>query len=645
MPAGEAPTVPKVTAYARRPPAAKHIATPSGSVWTPSRTTLRGTPSTLSLATSSKARGDLATTSKAKCPATHIATRPISQRQPQFDVHAPAFTNTPPSRTLRPPTTTINRHIESHRHSIPVPKSAPITNHAERVAKLLEEVAADFEKDLTSTPAPSTSLPSISEDKIFLEPAGKRRKKEPAVYNKTRGDKMTAIRIASDPELRRLAMQAYERDMRSDGDTSHYNFQTWAQVHAAWWSYESPTAIPVLPLTGPKIAAVGASLKAAGYRSTYNYATAAKDRHLESGYPWDEVLERAIKLFNASCSRGVGPARQSEPLPFALIAKMSWEVKPYVPKGPVNTLAVIVAFTFFLVRENEGAVARRSDVSINLTTKKIMWRLAASKTDPRALGAEREWGCLCGPACDACPFHVMKQHLDLLDEMFPSSRTDLDFPLFPTAGGDFVSEAAMCALVEAIAVRAGQPLHTKTGINRFGKHSWRSTGAVYLTGLGLELYRIQLLARWSSPVVMRYCRLAPLSSITDHVREHQAANNVSKLIAGIKNDVKSMKNQIASMETNTLKLIDIETKVSKLESDAEATNAPPQFVVNDETGCCHTILAMTGPPVDWITPCRFEFGRSRHTLLTEPVSGYKRLCHRCLYKLREERKQSAMICD
>ena len=114
------------------------------------------------------------------------------------------------------------------------------------------------------------------------------------------------------------------------------------------------------------------------------------------------------------------------------------------------------------------------------------------------------------------------------------------------------------------------------------------------------------------------------------------------MIAGIKNDVKSMKTQIAIMETNTLKLIDIETKVGKLEADAEAINVPPQYVVNDETGCCHTILVMTGPPVDWITPCRFEFGRVRHTLLTEPVSGYKRLCHRCLYKLREERKLAVL---
>ena len=118
-------------------------------------------------------------------------------------------------------------------------------------------------------------------------------------------------------------------------------------------------------------------------------------------------------------------------------------------------------------------------------------------------------GCLCGPACVACPYHTMVDHIALLRESLPHCDKALGFHFFPTAWGDFVAESAMCALVEAIAVRAGQPLVTNIGINRFGKHSWRSTGAVYLTSLGIELFRIQLMAIWSSPVIMRYCRLAP----------------------------------------------------------------------------------------------------------------------------------------
>ena len=119
---------------------------------------------------------------------------------------------------------------------------------------------------------------------------------------------------------------------------------------------------------------------------------------------------------------------------------------------------------------------------------------------------------------------------------------------------------------------------------------------MYLTALGLELFRIQLLARGSSPVIMRYCRIAPLTTITYHVKEHQAAKNVSTFIAGLKKDVKSMRAHISSMEDNTLKLIDVEDKVDKMEADAEATNSTPEFVVNDETGRCPLTLLTTGPP-------------------------------------------------
>ena len=169
--------------------------------------------------------------------------------------------------------------------------------------------------------------------KMYFQPEGKRRKKEPPVYNKRRGDKATALAIAGDPQLRLQAMEAYEKDMRSEGDTSQWNFKTWSQIHIAWWAFESSEQVDVLPITSGKIAAVGASLKAAGYRSASNYMTAAKDRHLELGYNWSEVLDRAAKLFNASCSRGMGPARQSEPLPFAEAARLPWDAAPFVDGG------------------------------------------------------------------------------------------------------------------------------------------------------------------------------------------------------------------------------------------------------------------------------------------------------------------------
>ena len=58
----------------------------------------------------------------------------------------------------------------------------------------------------------------------------------------------------------------------------------------------------------------------------------------------------------------------------------------------MNAHAVICLFTYFLVRENEGATARRADISINSVSKKVLWRLSVSKMDPAALGCERRQG-------------------------------------------------------------------------------------------------------------------------------------------------------------------------------------------------------------------------------------------------------------
>ena len=60
----------------------------------------------------------------------------------------------------------------------------------------------------------------------------------------------------------------------------------------------------------------------------------------------------------------------------------------------------------------------------------------------------------------------------------------------------------------------------------------------------VELFRIQLLASWSSPVIMRYARLAPLTGLTEHVQELQTTNNVAKIIAKMLEDIGGMRDVI-----------------------------------------------------------------------------------------------------
>ena len=129
----------------------------------------------------------------------------------------------------------------------------------------------------------------------------------------------------------------------------------------------------------------------------------------------------AGRRFLASTQRGIGPPRQSEPLNFELLLTLTLGVSAIVPSGPINTIAVVVLFTMFMLREVEGAVARRSHVKVDTRLRQIVWQLPVSKTDPHAHGCERAWGCTC-PAEQhtyrGCPYCTMVEHLGILEERF-----------------------------------------------------------------------------------------------------------------------------------------------------------------------------------------------------------------------------------
>ena len=113
----------------------------------------------------------------------------------------------------------------------------------------------------------------------------------------------------------------------------------------------------------------------------------------------------------------------------------------------------------------------------------------------------------------SCPYHAAVKHLALLDEHFgPPGELD-DIPLFPTASGEHVEKERLAEVTDAVAARTGEAIKDDNGDNKFGNHSWRSAGAVYLSGLGVEIFVIQLLARWACALVVHYTRLAPLKAI------------------------------------------------------------------------------------------------------------------------------------
>lgn len=75
------------------------------------------------------------------------------------------------------------------------------------------------------------------------------------------------------------------------------------------------------------------------------------------------------------------------------------------------------------------------------------------------------------------------------------------------------------ATIEKLAALIGQEVHDPDGSARFGGHLLRVTGAQYLASIGIEILKIQILARWESEVVLRYVREAPLATIATDVKK------------------------------------------------------------------------------------------------------------------------------
>lgn len=135
------------------------------------------------------------------------------------------------------------------------------------------------------------------------------------------------------------------------------------------------------------------------------------------------------------------------------------------------------------------------------------------KTDPSARGCVRTWGCICSLGDGwPCPFHALRVHCAYLDSLL---GTDLSCqtPIFPTRLGKIPSKVGVVKASNNVAAALGLELRDSLGRQRFTGHSLRVIGAQFLTGY-LELSEIQLLGRWSSQVVERYVREAPLSVLT-----------------------------------------------------------------------------------------------------------------------------------
>ena len=479
------------------------------------------------------------------------------------------------------------------------------------------------------------------------------RKDLPIVHNYTRGNKRKALDAAADDDMMAHAMSSYIKDWRSAGDTSDDYWSTWSQLHRAHWDGIRRDALELLPLDPLRVHVIGALLKIGGYRSSSNYVDVAKTKHVELGYVWGPDLDLARRRFLLSTRRGAGPPRQSEPLNFDLVASLELGWDPIVPGGPLNSHAVAVLSTFFLLREIEGAAANINHLTFNGSELTLTWSLPVSKTDYTARGCSRTWGCIC-PRPDRptriCPYHVAVEHVaavktwlqrdkDKHQEFMTShwdgeeAFDDEDIPLFPDANGKVVTAEAMVGLVDELARRSGEDIVNAEGIRRFGKHSWRSTGAVWLTGvMMIEVMKVQMLARWASPVVTHYTRLAPLKAITSdfrksfQIREEKGKKDKDKVSM-----TKSIKKLAEQLKVYTAELDDLRKQIKLLDKRPLAKS----YTINPRSGITHRILtSYEDAGIDARTFCKWPYIRQGGVLTADPPTARQTTCDTCLPALK-----------
>ena len=386
--------------------------------------------------------------------------------------------------------------------------------------------------------------------------------------------------------------------------------RTWAAFHEACFEGSSS----VLPLTVPKVYAVCSMFRAGGYRSIDNYLSRIKDHHIGHGHEWSDQLHRAFRKSRRAVTRGIGPARQSADfnLEAAHDTLLEHDGSPVCSGGPLGVKSLLVCGCFWMLRELELSCSLVRHITVDLESLTVFWRLAASKTDVMALGTVRSWGCVCtsGKAVP-CPVHAVIAQLALLESRFGVPRIrEGALPLFPSATGGFVEKRHVVSSIEHVAAALFEPLVDERGVRRFGGHSLRVTGARTLAALGVDLVRIQLMARWSSDVVLRYVAEAPLATMTAAYRAGVAAQSVREMSAA---EVQSPAARVPVVQRASLE------------------RPPKALVLNLDSGVVHDpiIWDKEVQPALWKTTCGWTFGMANTSSVLRLPMKASRICAGC----------------
>ena len=326
-----------------------------------------------------------------------------------------------------------------------------------------------------------------------------------------------------------------------------------------------------------------------------------------------------------------------------------------LPK-PVQTDAIFPVYmvllgTWWFTRGIEASAAKRRDVRLATAVNEVSWNLPASKRDPKALGEERTHGCLCEEMCARalCPYHRMEEWLEVLKDKFgePIDAEADNLPLFPTHEGKHLSKEATVRAVREVMGWLGEALTKKDGkgtdFQRFGEHVMRVAGAQFFARRGIELFMIQLYARWGSSAILRYVNDAPLKTQSKVAGKLAAAMGESPSIGevqrklravtkkGTAEDLESACKKLIEKSTDIVRPGELQALVKRVEVLEEDVDKDHKYVINTETMCVHKVYVWSNDlkPSKWKTVCNWYFSLGKENYEWLKSAEDAKTCDRC----------------
>ena len=171
---------------------------------------------------------------------------------------------------------------------------------------------------------------------------------------------------------------------------------------------------------------------------------------------------------------------------------------------------------------------------------------------------------------------------------------------------------------------------------RFGEHALRVAGAQALARGGMDLYLMQLFARWGSAAVERYVQEAPLAhsaTVAGRVTRTLALHAVSAAVADLRGQVAAQADLAAALQARLglpapVPAADVQrlaARVDLLERTAAARTAPgsppPELVLN------------AAASADGVTYCGWAYGRRPRRVAHAERDASAR-CERCFPEAR-----------